>query len=303
MVKGKDTSLLNTIMAKINDTDYKSIRGIYILKNIINGKEYIGKSMNIKERMKKHTFSKILTIHKAIQKYGVDNFLVYCEYYPLLSEDELCQLEIEMINQYNTLAPNGYNIVEGGKGLSGYKHTQQTKNIISEKNKGENNYHYGKKLTPETKKKISDANKGRRLSPDQHAKLIVASRSRIGVPRTDEVKRKISEKNKGKKASDETKRKISNGHLGQIPWNRGIKYETPAMTHDEKSREKLRTINLGKKRPIRIILQKTLDDRIIAEYSSLREAEKRTNISRIAISKACRGLRSVIYNYKWEYKS
>ena len=40
-------------------------------------------------------------------------------------------------------------------------------------------------------------------------------------PRTEEYRRKISEANTGKKASEDTRKKLSESHKGQVPWNKG----------------------------------------------------------------------------------
>lgn len=56
--------------------------GIYKIRNKINGKIYIGQSIKIEERWKSHILNsrqeKITdssqVIHKAINKYGVENF-------------------------------------------------------------------------------------------------------------------------------------------------------------------------------------------------------------------------------------
>lgn len=286
-------------MLKINDK-FESIRGMYIIKNLINGKEYIGKTMNMKERMAYHSSGKRLTIHLAIRKYGIENFQVYCEYFPEKSEDELFLMEKSMIAQYNTIAPNGYNISEGGRGISGYRHTEETKKIISEKHKGSNNYFYGKKHTQETKDYISSINRGRVLTLEQRSKI---SKNTKGVPRTLEVRKKISEKNLGRRANEETRKRISEGHLGQIPWNKGKKGGVfQGKTHSDETKEKLRNLKLGKHLIIRSIIQKTPDGVVVAEFSSMREASKKTGVARVAISKACKGLRNIIDGYIWEYK-
>ena len=41
-------------MLLLTDKDFRKLPGIYIFRNIINGKEYIGQSMDIKYRFVKH---------------------------------------------------------------------------------------------------------------------------------------------------------------------------------------------------------------------------------------------------------
>lgn len=93
--------------------------GIYQIKNLKNGKLYIGQSTNIRTRWTQHiksAMSKNSTclIHKAIRKYGVESFefsvIQECEN----DRDTLNALEIFYIEQLNTMVPNGYNMRTGG---------------------------------------------------------------------------------------------------------------------------------------------------------------------------------------------
>ena len=95
--------------------------GIYKITNKINGKSYIGQSINIEKRVREHfwkstcskdpSFNSIL--HSAVRKYGQENFswevLSQCNY------SELDSLEQYYINKYDTITPNGYNILAGGQ--------------------------------------------------------------------------------------------------------------------------------------------------------------------------------------------
>lgn len=130
---------------------------------------------------------------RAIKKYGWDNFahevilVIECE-----TEEELWfwldEWETYYIEKYNSFY-DGYNSTLGGKGVRGYKHTEETKKELGElvkgdKNyfhthiyKGEDNYFYGKHHTNETKKHLSDINMGKKA--------------------TEETKKKMSETHKG----------------------------------------------------------------------------------------------------------
>jgi hypothetical protein len=81
------------------------------------------------------------------------------------------------------------NKTDGGEGLSGQVHTEETKRKMSQSHIGEKSYWYGKKFSEEHKEKIRQSLKKKTL-PEEH-------------------KKKISESLKGKKLSEETKRKIS----------------------------------------------------------------------------------------------
>lgn len=89
------------------------ICGIYKITNQINGKSYIGQSIDIATRWRNHkTALDDYAIHCAFRKYGLENFtfeiLEEC-HYSLLNEKE-----VYWINFYKTYAPNGYNIANGG---------------------------------------------------------------------------------------------------------------------------------------------------------------------------------------------
>lgn len=84
--------------------------GIYKIENLINGKIYIGQSIHIEKRWQEHCkASSHSLIAEAIQKYGKENFsfqiIEECE------QDLLNTKESEYIHSYNSLVPNGYNIV------------------------------------------------------------------------------------------------------------------------------------------------------------------------------------------------
>lgn len=99
--------------------------GIYKITNNINGKIYVGQSINIYERWKQHEYKAFncnekaynSAIHQAYRKYGIENFS-----YEIIEEcppEQLDIREIYWIEQLNSLAPNGYNITPGGQYFKG----------------------------------------------------------------------------------------------------------------------------------------------------------------------------------------
>lgn len=85
--------------------------GVYKIENLINHKIYIGQSIHIEKRWQQHCqLSADSVIAKAIQKYGKENFsfqiLEEC------SEKDLDEKELFYIKYYNSLVPNGYNIID-----------------------------------------------------------------------------------------------------------------------------------------------------------------------------------------------
>lgn len=216
--------------------------GIYKIVNKINGKYYVGKSKDLKERWSSHKRLLINNKHPnaylqyAWNKDGVNNFeFVVVEYLEpndvLLTEVEQKYLDKFIEDKKNGI-DNCYNIAitSDGSVIS-----QETKKKLSESMKGkmvgEKNPFYGKTHTEETRKKLSESNKGannhnygKKLSEETCRKL---SEAKKGIPHTEETRKKLSELLKGKMdgeknpmygktQSDETKRKISESLKGKL---------------------------------------------------------------------------------------
>ena len=89
---------------------------IYQITNLINNKIYIGQTNNIKKRWSNHKNcnSPKMVIAKAIKKYGVENFKFEILLEGLTAE-ESDEAEVRLIQEKNSLVPNGYNVEKGGK--------------------------------------------------------------------------------------------------------------------------------------------------------------------------------------------
>lgn len=111
---------------------------IYCYTNKINGKKYIGQTINPQLRYNahksnyqnpNHTEYNSL-IHKAFRKYGFNNFT-----YEVLVKDiddinVLNELEIYYIKKFNCQTPNGYNVEAGGKNCTKPKTLEHRKKEI-----------------------------------------------------------------------------------------------------------------------------------------------------------------------------
>jgi len=71
------------------------------------------------------------------------------------SKDEVLLLEKELIIQYNSKFPNGYNLTDGGEGAWGLKHSKETKENISKKNIGHITSLESRELMSKNRKGIS----------------------------------------------------------------------------------------------------------------------------------------------------
>jgi group I intron endonuclease len=126
-----------------------------------SGKKYIGQTNNYNRRCTQHknpNRKKLFAFHNAINKYGWDSFK-HEILKDNLTTDEANNLEEYFIKEYNTLAPNGYNLQTGGKNS---KPSIETRLKISNncKQKGlpkELNHRYGSKHSEETKQKMRDS--------------------------------------------------------------------------------------------------------------------------------------------------
>jgi group I intron endonuclease len=117
-----------------------------------SNKNYIGQTKNLTKREKQHQSikSKCTAFSSAIKKYGFDNFTLEILEQNLTLEEANIR-EPYWILFYNTLAPNGYNLMSGGNNS---KHSEERIKIMIEQNLGENNPMYGKKHTIEASQKM-----------------------------------------------------------------------------------------------------------------------------------------------------
>lgn len=197
--------------------------GIYKITNSVNGKVYIGQSINMKARWKDHintlnrNDSHSILLQRAWNKYGGENF--YFEILELCAEDMLDEIETKYIELYD--ARNiGYNIEPGGnsnKYLSeatkqkireahlGRRHSTETRRKMSESRTGINNGMYGKTHSEESKRKMSAAKKGK-----------------SGHPCSEKQKEAARRANTGKVVSEETRKRLSEAKKGNVPVNKNL---------------------------------------------------------------------------------
>lgn len=122
-----------------------TIYSIYKFTNLVNGKVYIGKTINDpSRRLREHELNAMkgseTLLHYAIRKYGIDSFSFEI-IFNVLDEADVNYFEIRFIKEYNCSilngSNNGYNMTFGGDGLSiGFKHSDQTKLKMSKTRKG-----------------------------------------------------------------------------------------------------------------------------------------------------------------------
>ena len=149
---------------------------IYQITNKITNDVYVGKtSQTFKKRINSHKSiakrGKGSFLHKAIRKYGIENFSFHVLEENIVDEPTLSEREIFYIK---SIQPR-YNLTSGGDGMSGYK---QTKDHIEKRVSS----YRGKSLSEETKKKLSLSKKGR-VSNRKGVKLSEETRRKMSIAR------------------------------------------------------------------------------------------------------------------------
>lgn len=164
---------------------------IYVVENLIDGKMYVGQTNDPHRRKRGHfsVSSKCPYVSNAIQKYGTENFdFVLLEGYSSLQEAN--QREIYWISELCSLAPNGYNLREGGD--AGGKPAQETIEKIRIANTG-------RKQSAETVAKRAESNRGRKNTSETIEKMRAAAANRpaekcsmFGKKHSSETRNKMS---------------------------------------------------------------------------------------------------------------
>ena len=151
--------------------------GIYCIENLINGKKYVGQSINLERRMKSKHYH-CFALLNAIKKYGRKKFKKYI--IEICTENELFEKEKFYIKLLHSHCSEwGYNISYGDVSpMTGRKHSDkskekmrdsaigrvvsdETRKILSEMRAGEKNCNFGKHPSEETLKRMSDAKSGK----------------------------------------------------------------------------------------------------------------------------------------------
>jgi group I intron endonuclease len=180
-------------------------KGIYVIKNRVNNKIYVGSSVNTSYRWSMHKSQLERNIHsnKKLQnsynKYGKENFqfeiIDKCENNLLLERE---QYWIDLLQPW-------FNICKVAGRMDGYKHSEETINKIKAT----------KLLWTEDRKKEVRLNQ---------------SNKNIGKPWSEARRLAFKTQKKtgrfGFSHSEETKKKMSESKKGKTTWNKGLTRKT-----------------------------------------------------------------------------
>jgi group I intron endonuclease len=188
---------------------------------------YVGATiLGIERRWKEHLRlprRSCTALSEGIRTHGHHAFVVE-HIASAIRREELKNLERILIEQHNTLSPNGYNLkTEGDKATL----SEEAKRRISEAHMGK----IGHKNTPETRSKISTANKGRPKSLEWRKAMTGIKRG----PLSPETREKIASAHRGKVLSPEHVAKVAAANTGR--------------KHTLETREKISVSGTGKRKP------------------------------------------------------
>lgn len=200
---------------------------IYKIVNALNGRMYIGQSVNPAYRAKRHFWKNngCVKLRHAIEKYGRSSFrfsvLCWC-----VDKADANEVEELLIALGDTRA-SGYNITPGGFGTGagkdnpffGKSHTAELKAKLAAKK-------FGKPMAATTREKIANANRNRTMSEATKDKLRAREKSELCSERTaaankarvwsEESKAKLVAYNTGRKMSEEAKAKIAAANKARV---------------------------------------------------------------------------------------
>lgn len=237
---------------------------IYMLTSPSN-KSYIGQTTRtIEERFKGHQKSGngCVAISRAIQKHGWDNFEKHWYEVP---DEELNAHEELMVEVLGTLAPDGYNLKEGG---GNGRPCEEARKKMSEAQKGEKHHLYGK--TGE-----AHHNYGRTIHTDDH-------------------KQKLSESFKG----DNNPMFERTGDKHHMFGRTGENCPTYGRIHTNDAKQKMRENNPASKK----VYQYTIDGAFVQSFVSSEEAARSLNKTRGGhISECANGKRKSAFGFKWSF--
>lgn len=226
--------------------------GIIYMYTSPSGKRYIGQTWNEQRRKQEHRAAngKTVAFHAAIKKYGKDAFVYEILHCNIATQEDINRLESLEIKRLNTLHPNGYNLTSGGEGGV---HNEISKQKLREA--------FAKNRDERVKKMQDAARKPERLMQLRQNAINNASNPKIQQKKSqklkqafasDEVRRERSEKRKLEWADPEIRaRRIAAIKQSQSTdeYKKSLSKQTAKRWENPIYREKMKNLNVGRKRP------------------------------------------------------
>jgi group I intron endonuclease len=221
-------------------------------------------------------------LRDAVAKHGITNFrfevLVIC------FDDARWEMERLYIKRYNTMVPNGYNILEGGVGGAGFK---------------------GKKHSAAVCALLAEHSKRRAADPEY--RKIASERAKEQMKRAKEAGVNWSEKIRN---SVKYKKAVEEGRVGSA----GKEGGRPSEESKKKTSESLKKyfaeheaniVNIEKHRKSMAkavgvkVQQLDLENNVIATYESIAEAARSINRQSNTIAQCFKGKCQTAGGFKW----
>ena len=277
---------------------------VYMHINKINSKKYIGITKQKPEKRWSHGnhYKSSPHFYSSIKKYRWDNF-EHLILFENLNEEDAKNMEKQLIFEFNTLDNYyGYNQTEGGEGCNGYKHTEKTKNkmseiakqrIVSEETKEKmRNIMTGREFTDEWKQKISESHIG---DKNPSAKPVVQLNGNFEL---------IKEFSCGRYAEQELginvthisavcleKERSAGGYIFMFKDNYEIKKDS--------LKDKCIVVRPQKRK----VVQLSLNDEYINMFNSIVDASNELHIDPSSIGNVCKGKKQkTCGGFKWMYE-
>lgn len=254
---------------------------IYKITNTKSGKVYIGETIQsdpeIRWRQHIRTIDKnkgCPALKDAIKKYGIDIFKF--EVIIICFDEDRFKYEKEYINKYNSQVPNGYNILPGGIGGTGFQGKKHTEESIKKMIEG------GKRFREENPNHFETYREKLKKSME-NIDISSAVKNSVKWKRAVEEGRIGGKAHKDSKQTEETKHKIRESVIKYYEGNIGNHREAMAKSKGRK------------------VAQYTKDNEFIKEYTSISEAGRISSVKKSNIQQVLAGCNKTAGGYIWKY--
>lgn len=275
---------------------------VYMHTNILNGKIYIGITGRPPEQRWENGHGyRGGAFRAAINKYGWDGFThqVLCAG---LTEREAKQLETAYIHKFKSNErEHGYNLTNGGDGVCGLKHTDQTREKMR-------NSHIGHTHSTETKQKISNASLGntkwlgKQHTAETKTKMSDSRRKYYETNPVSECERELRAQ-RAKAAYD------NNPKLRETISARRKQYfrDNPNAASEVSQRLKeyyrnhpdaAQKLAVGRRKPVDMLDASGV---VIHTFECMTVAQEISGVNRSSIARSCAGKQKTAGGYAWRY--
>lgn len=212
--------------------------GIYLIRNTLNGKVYVGQSVHVRIRWRQHRRcarqGHKSHLYDAIRKYGEDVFVH--ELLEACAPEQFDGREAYWMDQYDCRNPEkGYNLMPAGQcgrvmdaatrerlslKMRGRKRDPEVVRRVAEKirarKRGDETKAAAERTGKKSRAELAAASKARWLSLTADERKAYAAQRR-GYTHTDDARAKMSMHGKGRPKSDATRARIREAQLNAAP--------------------------------------------------------------------------------------